>query len=173
MTSNLSRTPPECFLPGKRTGLPRVLTFITCTLTLLCNAWELHAQTTDLTFELLTVDKGLSSNEVTAIMQDSRGFMWFGTANGLNKYDGYSFTTYKYAPLDSASLSGPWINLLYEDTHGDIWITTGGLNRFDRASGKISRHLSDRHITSICEDSSADAREKGMWFTTLGLGVYQ
>ena len=72
--------------------------------------------------------------------------MWFATANGLNKYDGYSFTTYKTYPLDSASISDPWINLLYEDTHGDLWITTGGLNRFDRATGQdIPSSLGSAH----------------------------
>jgi len=149
------------------------ISFTLFILNLLANSWGLHAQPTDVKFDHLTVNQGLSFNWVTAIMQDSRGFMWFATANGLNKYDGYSFTMYKADPLDSESLSGSWINLLYEDTHGDLWITTGGLNRFDRVTGRISRHLSDRHITSICEDSSAEARENGMWFTTLGQGVYQ
>ncbi len=139
----------------------------------LINATPLAAQLADLKLDHLTVAQGLSSNEVTAILQDTRGFMWFATANGLNKYDGYSFTTYKTDPLDTASISDPWINLLYEDTHGDLWITTGGLNRFDRATGRISRHLSDRHITSICEDTSAGASEVGVWFTTLGQGIYR
>ncbi len=91
----------------------------------------------------------------------------------LNKYDGYIFTTYKTDALDSASISGPWINFLYEDTYGDLWITTGGLNRFERATGRISRHLSDRQLTSICEDTSAHASQDGMWFTTFGQGIYR
>jgi signal transduction histidine kinase/ligand-binding sensor domain-containing protein len=99
--------------------------------------------------------------------------MWFATANGLNKYDGYSFTTYKTDLLDSASISGPWINFLYEDSYGDLWITTGGLNRFDRVTGRISRYLTDRGLTSICEDSSAHASQDGMWFTTFGQGIYR
>ncbi len=54
-----------------------------CTLIFLSSTWELHAQPTDVKFEHLIADQGLSSNEVTAIIQDSRGFMWFATANGL------------------------------------------------------------------------------------------
>ncbi len=137
----------------------------------LLSAAYLAAQPTDLQFEHLTVEQGLSFNEVTAIIQDSRGFMWFGTANGLNKYDGYTFTTYKTDLVDSASTSGPWVNLLYEDTHGDLWITTGGLSRFDRVTGRIARYLTDHHFTSMCEDSAPHVSGNGMWFTTFGQGI--
>jgi ligand-binding sensor domain-containing protein/signal transduction histidine kinase len=124
-------------------------------------------------FEHLTAAQGLSFNEVTAIMQDSRGFMWIG-ANGLYKYDGYSFTSYKTDPLDSTSISGPWISTLYEDRHGDLWVVANRqLNRFDRESGRITRQLSDRHPTSICEDTSAGVGQDRMWFTTFGKGTYR
>lgn len=135
---------------------------------------NLCAQTSDLKFEHLTDEQSLSFNEVTCIMQDSRGFMWFGTANGLNKYDGYSFTTYKADLMDSASLSGNWINSLYEDIHGDLWITAGGVNRFDRVTGRVSRLLSDQPPkTSICEDTSSGVGQDGMWFTSYGQGIYR
>ena len=173
MTSNSSGTSSTRVLLRMPTGGERALTLITCMLALLCNARELHAQATNLQFEHLTTEQGLSFNEVTAILQDSRGFMWFGTAHGLNKYDGYSFTTFKTDLVDSASISGPWVNLLYEDTHGDLWITTGGLSRFDRVTGRIDRYLTDHHLTSIYEDSTAHASGNGMWFTTLGQGIDQ
>jgi ligand-binding sensor domain-containing protein/signal transduction histidine kinase len=136
---------------------------------------SLAAQSTDIRFEHLTVDQGLSSNEVTAILQDSRGFMWFGTGgNGLDKYDGYAMTTYKTDLLDSTSMSGNWINTLVEDSHGDLWINAAGtLNRFDRVTGRICRHLSDQHVTSMCEDTSAGVSVDGLWFTTLGQGMYR
>ena len=123
---------------------------------------------------MLTVDQGLSFNEVTAIMQDSRGFMWFGTGNGLNRYDGYGFTTYKTEVLDSNSLSDNWVSALCEDHHGDIWVLApGAINRLDRVTGRITRHLTGMHVTSMCEDSSANSDLDCMWFTTLGRGVYR
>lgn len=146
---------------------------IACTLTFLCSAWELHAQSSDVKFEHLTAAQGLSSNEIFVLMQDSRGFMWFGGME-LYKYDGYSFTTYKNDALDSTSISGPWINTLYEDRHGDLWIIANlQLNRFDRVTGKFTRHLSYRHPTSICEDTSEGVGQDCMWFTTFGQGICQ
>ena len=140
---------------------------------LLLSAGYLDAQPSAVSFERLALQQEVSFNEVTTIMQDSRGFMWFG-ANGLIRYDGYSFTSYKTDPLDSTSISGPWISTLYEDRHGDLWIIANlQLNRFDRVTGKITRQLSDRHPTSICEDTSAGARQDGMWFTTFGQGTYR
>jgi ligand-binding sensor domain-containing protein len=67
------------------------------------------AQKEDLSFEHIGVEEGLSNEKVTAILQDSKGYIWFGTFDGLNKYDGYTFTKYKFDPLDSNSISQNWI----------------------------------------------------------------
>ncbi|MFC2089123.1 two-component regulator propeller domain-containing protein, partial [Calditrichota bacterium] len=77
---------------------------------------------------------GLSHNNITWILQDNYGFMWIGTEDGLNKFDGYKFTVYRHDPDDSSSLKSNWITSLYEDQAGVIWITTlgAGLFRFDR-----------------------------------------
>ena len=173
-----------------RTILPRFV--IPCLLLLYCIPLEsparpapaltnIHASSvhegahhTTLSFQHLSVEQGLSFNEVTAILQDSRSFIWFGTANGLNKYDGYSFTVYKTNLLDSTSLSDNYINTLYEDAHGDLWINAAfRLNRINRGTGRITRHLTEAHLTSVCEDSSADPKRESMWFTTLGQGLYR
>jgi ligand-binding sensor domain-containing protein len=55
------------------------------------------------------------------MLQDSQGFMWFGTEDGLNKYDGYTFTVYKHDPEDPTSLGGNWIQALLEDDSGRLW----------------------------------------------------
>ncbi len=74
----------------------------------------------DLRFEHITVEDGLSQNSAFSILQDSKGFMWFGTEDGLDKYDGHNFTVYKHDPENPTSISGNWINAIYEDSSGTI-----------------------------------------------------
>ena len=83
-------------------------------------------------FRELTVEQGLSQNGVTSILQDSKGFMWIGTKDGLNRYDGYTFTNYFNEPHDPASLGNNSILQLHEGPTGIIWtLTETGLSRFD------------------------------------------
>jgi hypothetical protein len=82
-------------------------------------------------FEHVSIEEGLSESVVNCILQDSKGFMWFGTQDGLNRYDGYTFVIYRPDLDDPNSLSDRWITTLHEDTHGNLWIGTrnGGLNK--------------------------------------------
>jgi ligand-binding sensor domain-containing protein len=116
-------------------------------------------------FEHLSIEQGLSQNSVYCIVQDIRGFMWFGTLDGLNKYDGYSFTVYKHDPKDLQSLSSNDINSIYEDQSGVLWIGTisGGLNKFDREKETFTHYkhdpdnpqsLSGNDVLSIYEDQT-------------------
>lgn len=82
----------------------------------------IHSQS--LTFNHLTVKDGLSNNEVNSIIQDKTGFIWMGTNDGLNIYNGYSFKTYRHIIKDSSSLSDNSIWCLLEDRSGFIWIGT-------------------------------------------------
>ena len=109
----------------------------------------------EIKFEHLAVEHGLSHGSVTGILQDRKGFMWFGTNDGLNKYDGYKFTIYKNDPNDSLSLSDNWINALYEDHLGELWIGTqhGGLCRYDPDSDSFIRYVYDKeNPNSLCSD---------------------
>src|ERR1700733_12218861 len=92
------------------------------------------SQNSRLKFSHLQTDAGLSKSNVTCILQDSRGFMWFGTMDGLNKYDSYHFTAFKNNPDDPHSLANNNIKVIKEDSKGNIWISTGGggLNMYDR-----------------------------------------
>lgn len=108
--------------------------FITCILTG-CFFWVSpmgYCQETAPYFRHLTVEDGLSNNWIKAILRDHSGFMWYGTFNGLNRYDGRSFKVYQVN--DGIGLSDNLIECLAEDGQGNIWIGTfsGGLNRFDR-----------------------------------------
>ncbi|MFQ5583372.1 MAG: two-component regulator propeller domain-containing protein, partial [Calditrichia bacterium] len=100
---------------------------------------------TNLKFSHITADDGLSQSYVVCALQDSRGFMWFGTQDGLNRYDGYNFKLYRKNPADSNSLSENWIWSIYEDSDGFLWIGTfgGGACRFDRTTQTFTRYQHD------------------------------
>src|SRR5512138_2268754 len=85
-----------------------------------------------LRFEHLTAEEGLPSATVRAAVQDPQGFMWFGTSNGLSRYDGYTFKTFHNDPGDPHSLSAENIGTLYVDRQAGLWVGTwsGGLNAF-------------------------------------------
>lgn len=94
-------------------------------------------------FSHLSADQGLSQNAVLCIWQDKEGFLWLGTRDGLNKYDGYSFTVYKPDPSDPANtFSHNVITDICEDRAGRMWVSTlgGGLHLFDRRSGKATAY---------------------------------
>ncbi len=139
----------------------------------------LHAQLQEFTFEHLTTADGLTSNNVSTIVQDAQGFMWFGTTKGLHKYDGYQFVIYRHDEEDPHSLSDDRVSAIYEDREGTLWVGTsgGGLNRFDRATETFThyRHdaddphsLSHDAISAIYE---APTEPGVLWIGTSGGGL--
>ena len=90
----------------------------------------------DSRFGHILTDQGLSSPDVVAIAQDSQGFIWFGTLDGLDRYDGYQMKVFRNDPEDPNSLSSNAIRTLYVDRGGILWIGTwtGGLVRYDTAT---------------------------------------
>lgn len=93
------------------------------------------AQTTELNGNLFTAHTGLSQSRVHTILQDSLGFLWIGTQDGLNKYDGYTFDHFRYQP-DTPSLSNNTIRCLAEGGDGVLWVGTDyGLNKLERLGG--------------------------------------
>ncbi|MFZ0545786.1 MAG: two-component regulator propeller domain-containing protein, partial [Candidatus Promineifilaceae bacterium] len=109
-------------------------------------------------FSHLTTEDGLAHNHVSAIIQDRFGFMWFGTLNGLNRYDGYSFIRFRHDPYDPNSLSSNNISAVLEGPNGYIWVATedGGLNRVDPSlspdSGLVIRYQHDEADDSSLSD---------------------
>jgi len=123
---------------------------------------------------------GLSEDHVNHVLQDSRGFMWFGRHQGLKCYDGSQVKTYRHNPNDPASISNNEISALYEDSQGVLWVGTngGGLNRFDRAGDKFIsfRHnyeddnsISHDNVTGIVGQLVANSPV--LWIGTRGGGL--
>jgi len=135
------------------------------------------SQKPTLKFEHLNTNAGLSQNNVLCILQDRKGFMWLGTRDGLNKYDGYSFTLYINDPKDQNSISNNYIADMLEDSSGIIWIATwgGGLNKFDKGKNRFtsfkhdeknSNSISSNLVTRLTKDS-----EGFLWIGTEDGGL--
>jgi ligand-binding sensor domain-containing protein len=129
-------------------------------------------------FDHLSVKQGLSQGNVLDIQQDKFGFIWIGTEDGLNMFDGYTFTIFRNNPKDSTSLSNNNIYCLVEDKDGNLWIgTQNGLNYYDRRSNIFQRYfnktddkssLTNNTILSLCIDS-----KNNLWIGTAnGLSFY-
>jgi len=122
-------------------------------------------------FEQISLEEGLSQSVVNAILQDRQGFLWVGTDDGLNRYDGYNFKIYKPDIHNPNSISERDITAIVEDQQGYLWIGTqsGGLNRYDPVSGIFTHYLhnpdddksiSSNRIQALCLD------DKGLWIGT-------
>ena len=92
-----------------------------------------HDHRKNVRFEHISLEDGLSQAFVACTLQDRDGFMWFGTQEGLNRYDGYTFKVFSYDPEDPKSLSNNFVKTIYQDSMGMIWVGTdgGGLNLYD------------------------------------------
>ena len=126
-----------------------------------------------LRFDAVGIEQGLSQSSVRVIFQDRRGFLWFGTEDGLNRYDGYNFKVYKREPSNPNSISDGWVTAIAEDQGGYLWIGTrlGGLNRYDPVSGKFTQYLHNEENESSLADDHISAlrvdRDNRLWVGTL------
>lgn len=149
-------------------GLVLIITF--------CQA-VVKPQTEVVQFEHYSLEEGLSQNTVYCVLQDADGFLWLGTADGLNRYDGYQFRVFRNDPNDSTSISANRIFALCEDKTKTLWVGTygGGLNRYDRGTESFIRYkndpndpgsISDDEVLSIYED-----KFNVLWVGTDGGGL--
>jgi ligand-binding sensor domain-containing protein/signal transduction histidine kinase len=136
-----------------------------------------YSQQPSIKFDHLNINHGLSQNHIMCILQDKRGFMWFGTRDGLNKYDGYRFTIYRNDPKDAHSLSNNFVTGIAEDSKGMIWISTrgGGLNCYNREKDRFEqfRH-DDNNSNSISSNLLNDViidHADNLWLCTEDAGV--
>ncbi|MGV3540729.1 MAG: ligand-binding sensor domain-containing protein, partial [Rufibacter sp.] len=128
-------------------------------------------------FSLIDINQGLSNNQVKCFLKDSRGFLWIGTASGLNRYDGYAMKVFKYSSGDTSSITSNDVLKLMEDPQGEIWVRTSqGLCVFDPSTEKFTRNLqslikqyrlpANASIEEIVKDKAGN-----YWFVTLGQGL--
>jgi ligand-binding sensor domain-containing protein/signal transduction histidine kinase len=137
---------------------------------------SVFAQQKNIKFEHISIEEGLSQSGVNCILQDSKGFLWFGTGDGLNKYDGYTFKVYKHDPDNAGSLSNNDVLALFEDRSGTLWIgTRRGLNKYNPRDETFTRWLNDsdnpsslshNHVLSIYE-----SQDGILWIGTKGGGL--
>ena len=129
-----------------------------------------------LQFQNFTQKHGLASNDVVCIHQDHLGFIWIGTENGLNRFDGKHFLTFRFDPEDPETLNDNWIWTLFEDSRYNLWIgTQRGLNRLNRKTGKIERIpliKEGRPVIDIVKDLIEDP-SGNLWITTATSGLFQ
>jgi signal transduction histidine kinase/ligand-binding sensor domain-containing protein/DNA-binding response OmpR family regulator len=130
----------------------------------------------DIDFYRITIEDGLSQGTVLCIFQDSKGFMWFGTQGGLNRYDGHTFKYYTYNPDDTSAISNNYIYSIVENHNRNLWIgTRDGLNRFDPRTETFTcfrnrpddpDSISDNYVQVLFLDSAGI-----LWMGTTGGGL--
>jgi signal transduction histidine kinase/streptogramin lyase len=133
----------------------------------------ISANPVDLKFSHLNKAEGLSNQTVNSILKDSRGFMWFGTYDGLNLYDGYNIRVFRKILNDSTSLSNNIVNHVFEDSKGRIWLGTmgGGLNLYNPENNSFRSWVYDPdEPKSISSDNVFCVVEDNDGFLWIGTG---
>lgn len=157
------------------------LTFLTLAFSalLVLFSYNALAERDSISFQHISTEDGLPQSTVNVIFQDSNGFMWFGTYDGLSRYDGYQFVTFKNDPSAANSLSNNIVVSIIEDSQGFLWVGTAqnGVNRFDPKTGDFERFiptnndfdsLSHPKVYKVFEDQA-----KRIWVATEhGLNLY-
>lgn len=138
-------------------------------LLILQSAFCQHA---DPKFRRLSSRDGLSQDHVSAILKDYKGFMWFATDEGLNRYDGYRFATYKHDPKNINTICNSFVYDIAEDSQHNLWIATAsGLDKLDRKQDRFIHYNPEGKIL-IVRDIYLDSKER-MWIgTTEGLFLF-
>lgn len=127
-------------------------------------------------FSLLDINNGLSNNQIKSFLKDSKGFLWVGTASGLNRYDGYKFKVFKYNSNDTASLVNNDVTKLFEGPEGKMWVQTStdiciynpATEKFSRQSEEMLKRygLPDATVEDIIKDTAGN-----YWFISTGKGI--
>ncbi|MBN1415895.1 MAG: response regulator [Bacteroidales bacterium] len=135
--------------------------------------FNVHGQNPDFEFDHFSTNEGLSNGYVTSILQDNRGFVWIGTLNGLNRFDGLSFKNYLFDSRDSTSISSTAITSLIEDSLHNLWIMTSHFfclynANTDNFSRKTLKHDDVRFDYPYISGAFIDSRGY-MWLGSFGI----
>ncbi len=141
---------------------------------------DTYAGKVSIQFDHLTTDDGLSQSTINNVYQDKKGFLWFATIDGLNRYDGYNIKVYKNNSEDPYSISGNTITCIVEDSLGRLWIgtRTQGINIYDPDKDFFKRMMHDRNSNSLSSNAIRTIlidEQNNVWIGTLGggLNLYQ
>ncbi len=136
------------------------------------------SQPSDFKFSHIDINDGLSNNQINCILKDNKGFMWFGTMSGLNRFDGYNFKIFRHDLRDTNSISNNFVWDLFEDHLGRLWVgTRSGFNIYDPRTETFNRNpsailrslnINDESLSDILRDSQGN-----YWFTGSGTGIYK
>lgn len=129
-------------------------------------------------FEQLSLDAGIPDVEIHDIRQDSRGFLWFSTRDGLGRFDGYEMVVHSHDPADPTSIHGNWVGPLVEDSRGLFWVMlgVGGMDRFDPMTGQFERIDLTPESAVVNDFTVTDAQEDlqgRMWVATGSTGLHR
>lgn len=152
----------------------KIVFFCLCALLMAFNS---SGQSDHIEFDHYTTKDGLSDGYINSIFQDSKGFMWIATSNGLNRFDGITFKTYYFDPKDSTTIPSPGVISMAEDSLDNIWVmTTNGLCVYDRKRDCFSRktiHANGREIANLCIFASFIDSKGFLWFNAPGRGIFR
>lgn len=139
---------------------------------LFLSAFSVIAQNGFSDFERISLDQGLSQTTIFSIAQDKKGFLWFGTQDGLNRFDGYSFKIFRPDRTDPNSLADHWINSLFVDKSGRLWVGTfnSGLQYYQPGTGEFKSFLfPGKDVYPLVQNriwSIADGKNGHLWVGT-------
>lgn len=132
-------------------------------------AW---AQPANRKFTHITTNEGLSHDHVNAVLKDHKGFIWLATEEGLNKYDGYKFTTYKYNAGQKGSISNNFVLDIFEDETGALWVgTASGLDRFNCEKDSFVHYAAGKYALKVV-DIFQDTKKRIWLGTDQGVALF-
>jgi signal transduction histidine kinase/ligand-binding sensor domain-containing protein/HPt (histidine-containing phosphotransfer) domain-containing protein len=147
------------------------------TLLLLLHITAASAWTPLVRFNRLSIADGLSQVSIFNMAQDRQGFLWFGTQDGLNRYDGYDFKIYRNNPENPSSLSNNYVTVVYLDTQGTLWIGTrgGGLDKYNEQTQSFEHFSHDKADPNSLANNLVSAINQDaqgyLWVGTEGSGL--
>lgn len=149
-------------------------TFISIIIFVIFQAYSLCS---NIYFEHLNIDNGLSNNTIHALIQDNKGFIWIGTEDGFNMFDGYNFTLYKNKQLDQFSIPDNFIWSVVEDNNGLLWIGTSssGIVIYNKLKGKfytLNKYIENMHLNNAKDIRAIFKDSKGnIWAGSFASGL--
>jgi ligand-binding sensor domain-containing protein/PAS domain-containing protein len=132
-----------------------------------------HITQNQYTFRYLTIDEGLSNNHVGSVCQDKKGFIWFATQNGADRYDGQNIINYRHNPEDTTTISGNDAKVIFSDSKGNLWIgSNNGLDLYNTGENNFIRFCHSKLDTALGNVEDLDEDSRGKLWIAASTGLY-